>query len=125
MALKIDLSEAYDRISRQCIIEVMGMLGFSNKWWDLISACLYDAPISIIINGRACQKFSTSCGVHQGDPVSPYLFLFGMLLLEKEIATKIILEKFSFLGSPYDADVCILTYADVILLFQKPLKSIV
>lgn len=123
MALKNYLSKAYDHINRQCIIEVMKKVGFGTKWCNLISACLFYIPVSIIINGQASQKFSTSCGIRQGDPLSPYLFLFGMLLLEKEIANKFLYGRISSLGSLFDADISILTYVDDILLFFKASKT--
>lgn len=62
MALKIDLSKAYDHINRYCIIEVMRKIGSSHKCCDLILACLFNISISIIINGRACRKFYLVAG---------------------------------------------------------------
>lgn len=88
MAIKIDLYKAYDSIDRGCIIKVMKRFGFSHLWYELIKECISSPTFSIIFNGKSSPWFNSSSGIRQGDPLSPFFFLFGMTLLDFELKRK-------------------------------------
>lgn len=83
MAIKLDLSKAFDRLEWPFIIVVFKKLGFSDDWCQLILQCINTISYSVLINGSLGEVFFPSRGIRQGDCLSPYIFILCMEVLSQ------------------------------------------
>lgn len=85
VAIKTDMSKAYDRVEWDFLRATMEKMGFYQKWIHLIMSCVSSVSYRVLINGDAKGNIIPSWGFRQGDSLSPFLFILCTEVLISQI----------------------------------------
>lgn len=116
--LKVDLEKAYDRVDWGFLSEVLKFTGFKPELIHLITDCFSSTKLAVAWNGETLDSFTPSRGLHQGDPLSPYLFVLCLEVLSQMIVRAVDTKRWQPIHvSRHGPGISHIFFADDLLLF--------
>ncbi|KAK3222224.1 hypothetical protein Dsin_009249 [Dipteronia sinensis] len=119
LALKLDMSKAYDRVEWRFISGMMGRMGFSDSWIRRIMGCVSTMSYSFLVNSVVAGALKPMRGLRQEDPLSPYLFLICVEGLSRLIFQEERLGNIGFHCSRGGPKITHLLFADHSMMFTR------
>jgi hypothetical protein len=80
---KLDIENACDHINWDFLLYMLWRCGFGEIWRKWIAYCISSVCSYALVNGTPTGGFSSSPGLRQRDPLSPFLFIIVMEALSK------------------------------------------
>lgn len=118
--LKLDIQRAFDSMNWEFILETLHRMNFPARFINWISKCICSCMFSVKVNGALEGFFSSSCGLRQGDPLSPYLFVIGMEVLTAYLNCELATDThFKYHWRTSQLKLSHLIFADDLLLFCR------
>jgi hypothetical protein len=81
LLLKFDIARAFDSVAWPFFLEILHLVGFSQRWLDWTSVLLSMASTHVSLNGSPTTRICHARGLRQGDTLSPMLFVVVMEVL--------------------------------------------
>ena len=75
LLVTLDLSKAFDRVWHACLLHKLKSSGISGQVFGLISLCLSNRRLRVVLDGKSSQEYPVNAGVPQGPILDPTLFL--------------------------------------------------
>ena len=75
IVLNLDFEKAFDRVSHQYLFKVLQKMGFPERFLAWVGLLYRGITSKVIINGHLTKAVEINCGVRQGCPLSPLLYI--------------------------------------------------
>ena len=78
IVLLLDFAKAYDTLQRPFLLSALTWLGFSSKFVSVVAALHRDTTCRFIVDGYRSIRHNVHCGIRQGCPLAPLLFILAL-----------------------------------------------
>ena len=122
LLFKLDIKKAFDSVRWDFLMDLLQHLRFPVRFRDWVAALLSTSTSRVLINGVLGDPLKHGCGLRQGDPLSPLLFVLAIDPLHR------LLSKATAQGHLHPLygttpTVRASLYADDAAIFVKPIKE--
>lgn len=93
MTIKVDLEKAYDRLRWDFIRDMLSDIGISNFLSNVITKRLSSTSMQVLWSRALIETFQLLQSIHQGDPLSLYIFIMCMKCLAHEIENAMVQDR--------------------------------
>ena len=73
--MMLNMQKAYNWVRWKFVIKILALFGFSPVFVQWVKQCILTVSFSVLFNGYLTEWFKPQRGLHQGDSLSPYLFI--------------------------------------------------
>ncbi|XP_057742891.1 uncharacterized protein LOC130961174 [Arachis stenosperma] len=109
------------KIHNGALIALLETIGFGRTWRSWIKECVRTASMSILVNGSPSKPVRMERGLCQGDPLSPFLFVLVVDVLNRMIGEAVRNGRISpLLVGRDNIELSHLQFADDTILFCPP-----
>ena len=115
--LKVDIRKAFDTVRWDFIIAALRALSIPEKFVMWINECITTPSFSVSVNGVSGGFFTSTRGVRQGDPLSPYLFVLAMEALSRLLHSRFQAGWISYHPKTAELQISHLMFADDVMIF--------
>ncbi|KAF1318321.1 reverse transcriptase, partial [Globisporangium splendens] len=118
-ALLLDFAKAYDSVSRRFLERVLSRYHFPTAFINVVSSLHADTSCRFLVNGYLSKPLNVTCGIRQGCPLAPQLFLLTIDQLYRDIDGDLMLRGQTLHARGKDIEVKISGYADDTALYVQ------
>ncbi|CAN1181431.1 LINE-1 retrotransposable element ORF2 protein [Linum perenne] len=118
-AMKIDLMKAFNSVEWLFVFETLKAMNSPLQYIEWIKECFQASMLSVNINGTSKGYFPAKRGLRQGDPISPYLFVISMEVLNCLFERSVESKRYHLHPQCKGVNLTHLSFADDLLVFSK------
>lgn len=88
VCVMLDFAKAYDSLSRPFLLEVLSWRGFPSAFIRMVGATHSNTTGRFLVNGFLSAPLRVTCGIRQGCPLAPLLFILVLDILYHRVEAR-------------------------------------